>query len=246
MHVHWKDKCINNSIHFSRLFGFHLWILFLQWTRVNPTALSGFYTFTVLQSFLIELKHPREQGQSPTTFKLCFYLCTQHTEGLCLLIDFFFLVNLSFRFDPATYKKKKVEKKAFSEIKQLNHKMFFSKNNTFPQTLEAELCVFSSPINESKMLLPPPFILPASCLCCLEICGCCFKKDQMTTGVRQSPWLKSGTQIHQRLLTYGWESYSTAGACSRSMNLCDALRLAITTPLVHPPRAYSVTHKVQW
>lgn len=155
MHVHWKDKCINNSIHFSRLFGFHLWILFLQWTRVNPTALSGFYTFTVLQSFLIELKHPREQGQSPTTFKLCFYLCAQHTEGLCLLIDFFFfLVNLSFRFDSVTYKKK-VEKKAFSEIKQLNHKMFFSKNNTFPQTLETELCVFSSPINESKMLLPP-------------------------------------------------------------------------------------------
>lgn len=51
--------------------------------------------------------------------------------------------------------KKKVKKKAFSELKQLNHKMFFSKNNTFPQTLEAELCVFSSPINESKVLIPP-------------------------------------------------------------------------------------------
>lgn len=129
---------------------------------VNQSKSNCFIWVLYLHSVAIFLNRTEASERARTKsnhFQTLFLpLCSTHRRTV--FVDwFFFLVNLSFRFDPATYKKK-VEKKAFSEIKQLHHKMFFSKNNTFPQTLEAELCIFSSPISESKMLLPPLSFCP--------------------------------------------------------------------------------------
>lgn len=107
--------------------------------------------------------------------------------------------------------------------------MFFSKNNTSPKHSRQKLCVFSSPINERKIRLPQvSFCLRQSVL--PGDLWLLFKKNQMTTGDGWSPWLKSGTQIHQLPQIQGVEGYFTASAYFSSTNPCEKLRLAVPHP----------------
>lgn len=76
------------------------------------------------------------------------------------------------------------------------------------------------------------------------MCGCCFKKDQMTTGDGSSPWLKSGTQKH--LLPEIQEERVIAqpvSASSRGMNPWEQLRLGTPIQIWSHSTSDAPTHR---
>lgn len=74
------------------------------------------------------------------------------------------------------------------------------------------------------------------------MCGCCFKKDQMTTGDGSSPWLKSGTQKHPLPEIQGGEGYFTASECLVQRH--ESLRAAeagLSQHFISPPSRFDHT-----
>lgn len=144
---------MNEQLHpvFRELQFFPLRLFYLPQTTIDEIALfSKLYTYIAIQSFLVGSKHLKSRGKASQF--LCFLALHMEELNLLLLIDCYCWIYYSFLIRQLT--EKEFKKKACSEIKQQNHKMFFSKNNTPPKHSRQKLCVFSSPINERKIRLP--------------------------------------------------------------------------------------------
>lgn len=114
MHTRWKDKWINNPICFSRLYSFYLsgYYSCSESESIQPLSLGSMHTQNGDLSCMSEA--PRRARTKPNHF-LFLPLCL-HTQGSqSVFVDWLFLLSLSFLFDPATYWKEKVKKRAFQK-----------------------------------------------------------------------------------------------------------------------------------